>query len=1320
LLGLYVAEGSVMRDPKGRATGVTFTFHHNERELADFVQATLGSVFGVTSTQTDREVKTIREVLCFNTVIGRLFEALCGSGCDAKRIPAFVYCSSRDVIRAFVGGVVDGDGRYVSYKGGYTSIRMTSRDVVYGLRLLIGSLGYAGVVTRRPGTKLPIYMLSWSSQPKYRRFLSDDDYLYFPLKAVAKRHYHGTVFNLEVEEDNSYVSDFAVHNCEVYVARGSHKDRGEPDRPKGMNHLILLATNLEGYRNLVRLTSFGFTEGYYYKPRIDRELLQQHREGLIGLSACLSGVPSSLVMHEKFEEAECQANLFNEILGQGNYFLEVQKQAGIDVQDRVNKGLVELSRRTGIPLAVTNDSHLLNREDFEAHRALLSIGTGKPLSQGSLHYSPDHYFRSMQEMWLLFGRDLPEALENTVSIADRCNLEIPMGENQLPVFRVPDGHTVDSYFAEVARRGLEERWENFIRDFPGRKHSLEEYKDRLEHEIRVITQMGFPGYFLIVWDFIRFAKEQDIPVGPGRGSAAGSLAAYSLKITDVDPMQYDLLFERFLNPERVSMPDIDIDFCVRGRGDVIKYVSDYYGRDHVSQIITFGTMASKAAIKDVGRALEMPFGEVDRIAKMIPPPIRGRNVSIEDAIEANPDLKKELERNAQVKQLIDLAKRLEGCSRHASVHAAGVVISPKPIHELVPVYKSAKDEITTQYAMSDLEKTGMLKMDFLALTTLTIIEDCLKTIERETGSRPDLSKIPLEDPDALRVFGEGRTDAIFQFESSGMKEICRKLGPEGIDDLAALNALYRPGPIDSGMVDDFIDRRHGRKKVTFDFAALKDILGPTLGIVVFQEQVMALFQRLAGYSLGEADIVRRIMGKKKRDELDKHREKFISAASAQGHDRKKLEKLWQMLEGFADYAFNKSHSVAYALLAYQTAYLKAHYPTHFWAAVLSNELDNTDKVARYIGELRAGGIQVLPPDVNVSNDLFTPLGGTIRFGLVAIKGLGQSAVSAILDARRVGGPFTSMHDFCERVDSRAVNKRVLECLIKSGAFDGFGARRRQLFAVVDAAIESGTRAQRDRATGQVGLFAVMAGGVEEPPPPLPDLEEWSDMEILSGEKETLGFYITGHPLARYRETLAEFASSTVAGLDEVAPGETVRVGGLVVDLAVRNTKKGDRFALFQVEDTSGSVKVVCWPETFKKSGRAIVADVPVLVCGKLERTDDGATSIIADEVAPLDNLREREARSIVIHAPTAALTPEMVARLHELLDGHRGDCDVQFALELPDGSVARIQPNSFVRVAVTPELTQRLHELCPECRVEISVSRRLMTPPQREAAPWQR
>jgi DNA polymerase-3 subunit alpha len=557
----------------------------------------------------------------------------------------------------------------------------------------------------------------------------------------------------------------------------------------------------------------------------------------------------------------------------------------------------------------------------------------------------------------------------------------------------------------------------------------------------------------------------------------------------------------------------------------------------------------------------------------------------------------------------------------------------------------------------------------------------------------------------LKLFGEGRTDAIFQFESSGMKEICRKLGPDGIDDLAALNALYRPGPIDSGMVDDFIDRRHGRKKVVFDFPVLKDILGPTLGIVVFQEQVMAIFQCLAGYSLGEADIVRRIMGKKKRDELDKHKARFIDEGASRGYNRTKLEKLWQMLEGFADYAFNKSHSVAYALLAYQTAYLKAHYPTHFWSAVLSNELDNSDKVSRYIAELRAGGIEVLPPDINISTFLFTPAGGQIRFGLTAIKGLGQSAVSAIVEARDRGGPFRSMHDVCERVDSKALNKRVAECLIKSGAFDAFGKKRRQLFLAIDSAVESGARAQRDRVTGQVGLFAMADLEAASPDPVLPDVDEWNQLDLLTHEKETLGFYITGHPLARYRVALEEFATSDVGGLSDVAAGETVKLGGLVNDLAVRNTKKGDRFALFQLQDGSGSVKVVAWPETFKNSSRCIVAEAAVLVTGRLERTDDGASTVIAEEIRALDDLREREARAIAVHAPAASMTAERIEQLHALLDRHRGECDVEFVLGLADGSRARIQPNRFVRVHLTPELRSEIRKICPESDVQIHVRR---------------
>lgn len=1097
-----------------------------------------------------------------------------------------------------------------------------------------------------------------------------------------------------------------IVGMEAYIAKGKHTDRGEEGTERGMNHIILLAKNLKGYRNLAKLSSFAFTRGYYYKPRIDKEMLAQHSEGIVALSACLSGVPSSLLLTDKFEEAARQAKEFEDILGKGNYYLEVQNHGLEEETQTVIPGMIELSKRTGIPLAATNDCHYLMRDDWRAHDILVCIGAGKTVNEkrGLKYKEGEFYVRSAKEMWLLFGKDMPEALLNTVAIAEMCELELPYGENHLPNYRVPEGDTIDTYFAKMARAGLEERWAA-IKDRPDRKCDLDDYKARLELEIKIITQMGFPGYFLIVWDFINYAKKNNIPVGPGRGSAAGSLVAYSLKITDIDPLQYDLLFERFLNPDRVSMPDIDIDFCVRGRQQVIDYVADYYGRDHVSQISTFGTMASKAAIKDVGRALEMPYAEVDKIAKMIPPPVRGRNVSIEDAIKQNPDLKRAIDTDARVKEVIEIAKRLEGCSRHSSVHAAGVVISPKPLYELVPISKTARDEITTQYPMTDLEKTGMLKMDFLALTTLTIIDDCLGSIKRETGTQLDLSKIALDDRAALQLFADGKTEAIFQFESEGMKDICRRLKPEGLEDLSALNALYRPGPIDSGMVDDFIERRHGRRKVRYDFPELKEIMGNTLGICVYQEQLMAVFQKLGGYSLGEADLVRRAMGKKKREELDKHKEKFLKQAAERGHDRMKLEKLWHGFEGFADYAFNRAHSFAYGYLAYQTAYLKAHFPTHFWAAVLSNELNNTAKVVKYINEARTQGIEILPPDVNASLDNFTASGNTIRFGLAAIKGIGQSAVASIIEARNAGGPFRSSFDFTERVDARAVNKRVVEGLIRAGAFDSCGYRRAQLFAAIDSAIESGQRIQRSRATGQTDLFGALVASMAVAEPPLPMIDEWSSQELLKGEKETLGFYISGHPLLRYEEALKDLTNADMERMSGFHHGAQVTLGGIVMELNVRTTKKGDRFGLFQLEDQFGSIKVVAWPDVFGKANSLMQNDTAVLVKGRLEIDDGGSMTIIADEIQTLENIRERSARTVILRFKVECINSERLERLHGLLDTHRGDCSLVFEVELGDGSIARIQPNQFVRVKVTPELTDSIKNVIGDCQVELNVQR---------------
>jgi len=1097
-----------------------------------------------------------------------------------------------------------------------------------------------------------------------------------------------------------------IIGMEAYIARGSHTDRGEATGEKGTNHIILLAKNLQGYRNLVKLSSTAFTQGYYYKPRIDKELLAQNSEGLVALSACLSGVPSSLLLIDKFEEAARRAMEFQDILGKGNYYLEVQNHGLPEETDTVLPGMIELSKRTGIPLAATNDCHYLMQDDWRAHDILVCIGAGKTVNEkrGLKYKEGEFYFRSAAEMWEIFGGDLPQALLNTVAIAEMCELELPKDETHLPTYRVPEGETTESHFAKIARAGLEERWAA-IKSRPDRKCDYDDYASRLEQEIEVITKMGFAGYFLIVWDFIKYAKQSSIPVGPGRGSAAGSLVAYSLKITDIDPLQFDLLFERFLNPERVSMPDIDIDFCVRGRQKVIDYVADYYGRDHVSQISTFGTMASKAAIKDVGRALEMPYAEVDKIAKMIPPPVRGRNVPIEEAIKQNSELKRAIDNDPRVQEVIEIARRLEGCSRHASVHAAGVVISPKPLQELIPVAKTARDEITTQYPMADLEKTGMLKMDFLALTTLTIIEDCLKSIERDEGVRPDLSNIPLDDKAALQLFSDGRTDAIFQFESEGMKDLCRRLKPEGLEDLSALNALYRPGPIDSGMVDDFIERRHGRRKVRYDFPELKEVMGNTLGICVYQEQLMAVFQKLAGYSLGEADLVRRAMGKKKREELDKHKEKFLSQASERGHHRGKLEKLWHSFEGFADYAFNRAHSFSYGYLAYQTAYLKAHCPTHFWAAVLSNELNNTTKVVKYINEARSQGIEILPPDVNESFDGFTARGASIRFGLAAIKGIGQSAVASIIEARDQEGPFSSVFDFTERVDSRAVNKRVLEGLIKAGAFDSINQSRARLFAAIDSAIESGQRVQRSRASGQADLFGSLAATMPIQEPPLPNAEEWTNHELLRGEKETLGFYISGHPLFKHQRALRDFATADVDRLANCSHGANVSIGGIILELSVRATKKGDPFALFQLEDQFGAVKVVAWPEIYGRSSAILKNDAAVLVRGRLEIDDGGAMTIIAEEIQLLDNIRERSARSVTLRFDVEAVQGDRLERLHDLLDKNRGECSVTLEVKLDDGSIARIQPNQHIKIKMSSELTEAIGILVPGCEIDLVVQR---------------
>jgi DNA polymerase-3 subunit alpha len=1098
-----------------------------------------------------------------------------------------------------------------------------------------------------------------------------------------------------------------IIGCETYLAAGSRKDRGTRAIPgeKTNFHLILLAKDFEGYRNLSRLTSKAFTEGFYYKPRIDKELLAQHSKGLIALSSCLSGVPSALLAKGCFDEAAAAALEFQDIMGKGNYFLEIQDH-GLEPQERIRKSLVELSQKTGIPLVATNDAHYLMPDDARAHDVMLCIGSGKTVNdENRLRYrTPNFYVRSADEMWQLFGAELPEALDRTTQIAEMCDLELPHGVSYLPNYPIPEsaaGVSADEYFERVVRDGYQTRkarvWDREIADGTLNR-PFEDYDKRLWHEIQVIKRMGYAGYFLIVWDFVRYAKENGIPVGPGRGSSAGSLVAYCLGITDIDPLKYNLFFERFLNPERVSMPDIDIDFCVRGRAKVINHVAELYGRDSVCQIVTFGTLASRAAIKDVGRALDMPYAEVDRISKMIPPPVRGRNVSISQAIEQVPELRKAMETTPQVSDLIDLARRLEGCARHVSVHAAGVVITPEPLEELIPIAVSGKDEVTTQYEMSDLEKVGVLKMDFLALNTLTIISDCLKSLKRLLSETVEWEKISLNDPKTMQLFAEGRTDAIFQFESSGMQDLCRKLKPMGIEDLSALNALFRPGPIDGGMVDDFIQRHHGKKRVQYIVPDMKEILDSTQGVIVYQEQAMQLAQKLAGYTMAEADSLRKAMGKKNREEMAQQEQKFILGAVGRGIKRDKAQQIFSLMRQFADYGFPKAHSVAYAYLAFQTAYLKAHYPEHFYAAVLSNEIEDTAKVFRYTKEMRGQGIELLPPDVNESDVGFTPLTGAIRYGLAAIKGIGFSSVNAIIKARQ-SGPFRSLADFAERLEEGSINKRVLEGLVCSGAFDSLVEDsaptklwRAALCSEIDTALASAARTKKSKALGQDDLF----GSGPELQPSMSsrrlDVNPWTLIEMLAAEKKALGFYITAHPLDAHNETISKLGAASSIELAAIESGARARVAGLIKDLQLRTTKKGDRFAIFQLEDHAGAVKCVAWPEPFRKLNGVIRAEAVVLVTGRVENTEEGTVTVIVEKVGELEQAIQQKATELVVRLPSETDLPATCDAVKGVLETSRGECDV-FIEVVSGGVLVRMRAHPSLKVQGSAGLEAALRGL---------------------------
>jgi DNA polymerase III subunit alpha len=1097
-----------------------------------------------------------------------------------------------------------------------------------------------------------------------------------------------------------------IIGCEVYVAKGSRHDRGEKTgngasleerddfEPgvRGTNHLVLLCENLEGYRNLIKLVSAGFLEGFYYKPRIDYDLLSKHSKGLIALSACLRGPVTEYVVEEKLDKARENAYRLRDIFGKGNFFLEVQDQ-GLPIDKPVNRELVRLSKETGIPLIATNDCHYLHHEDAHSQEVLLCIQTGKTMSDAHrMKFATDQfYFKTAQEMAEVF-RELPDALSRTVDIAARCNVKIEHLPNALPEFKVPEGHTPGSYFEKMAREGFAGRVPNLERlaKQGALSNPLAEYERRLSAEIEMIKKMRYEGYFLIVWDFIRYAKAQEVPVGPGRGSAAGSLVSYALRITDVDPLQYNLLFERFLNPERVSMPDIDIDFCMRRRGELIDYVTHKYGRDNVSQIITFGTMAAKAAIKDVGRAMDIPYGEVDRLAKLVPATL---GITLDKALEESPQLRSAVDADEKFKDLMKVAKRLEGLSRHASTHAAGVVISPQPLTELVPVYKTNRDEITTQYDMTALERIGLLKMDFLGLTTLTVLHDAVKMVQQNRGVSIDLDSLPLDDEATYKLFGRGETTAIFQFESHGMRDILRRYQPTRIEDLTALNALYRPGPIQGGMIDDFINRKHGKTRVSYELPQLKDILEETYGVILYQEQVMQIANRLASFSLGEADILRRAMGKKKKEEMAAQRAKFLAGCEKNKIPEKRAVHIFDLMEEFAGYGFNKSHSCAYALLAYQTAYLKTHYPVEFMAALLTSETGSTDKVVKYINEARGMSIPILPPDVNESDLFFTPVGESIRFGMAAIKNVGENTAKAIRESRLSQGEFKSMFEFCERIEPRLLNKRVFESLIKSGAMDSLGPREGML-ASIDDAINAIQRAARARESGQHGLF--FGGGDPEACKvhfELRDAEPCSEEDRLASEYAMLGFYVSGHPLEKYASRLKTLGALSLAEVEGQRNGKEITVAGLIVGSRPMRSKKGARWAIFTLQDMTGIQELLAFPESFARLENILKPGTPLFLKVRVQ-IEEAGTRLSLQEARRLEDVAERANNSeLRLRMDLRRVHEEVLQQLEDLFaKAAAGPSPVVFELDSKDGTTAVVQSQRKIRV--TPDFITALERIC--------------------------
>ncbi len=1067
-----------------------------------------------------------------------------------------------------------------------------------------------------------------------------------------------------------------IIGSEIYVAPGSMSDK-TPSLRGGHSetsfHLVLLVKNIKGYTNLCKLLTRAYLEGFYYRPRVDKELLRKHSEGLIALSACLHGEVAHYLSTGRKDLAIKAASAYKEIFPDRRFFLELQSN-GMEEQARVNIALLDLGKSLDIPVVATNDCHYLEKKDARIHDILLCIQTGATVNQVErMRFATDEFYvKSPKEMTMAF-KDAPEAIANTIEIAERCNVEFKLNEPHLPDFPCPEGETLDGFLEKKARQGLEQKFQHNLKNLD--ESQRWQYYERLKKEFNVIRGMGFSGYFLIVTDFIDFARSHDISVGPGRGSAAGSLVAYCLGITNLDPIRYNLLFERFLNPDRISLPDIDIDFCFEKRDEVIRYVTERYGQDNVTQIITFGQMKAKACIRDVGRALDMPYSEVDRIAKLVPNHL---NITIKDALKEEPRLKKLSTDDPRVKELIEAAIALEGLPRHASTHAAGVVISNKPLVEYLPLYKGQKENIiTTQFPMKDVEKIGLVKFDFLGLKTLTVIEKTVKQLKKNRGIEVDLDSLSLDDRDTYALIASGSTNGIFQLESSGIKELLRKLKPETFEDLVAAVALYRPGPLQSGMVDDFINRKHKKTRITYEAEGLKDILDNTYGVMVYQEQVMEIAKVLAGFTPGDADKLRKAMGKKLPEEMIEQRAKFLDGAKAKNIPSKKAERIFELMAKFAGYGFNKSHSAAYALIAFQTAYLKAHYPTEFLSALLSSDMGNTDQVVKYIVECRELNIPINPPDANKSLKEFIVEANGIRVGLGAVKNVGDSAIDEIIRARGQA-PFASLVDFLSKVDTRKVNKKVAEALVKCGAFDSIGEGRATLLSSLEASMEAASGVQRDRDLGQKSIFEILGQGsaaqAQFKPAfgAAPEATKTTDKEILSYEKESLGFYLSAHPIESCREELAERTTCAVEDVAGLNDRDEVVIGGIVAGVREMTTKKGDKMAFVRIEDLTGSVEAIVFSDLLKKTREIIATDAPIAVQGRIDKEDDEVKIVALGIVLLKDakkTAKKQKLKNIHIRIPADSIDEEKLTVLRDRLMANPGQSPVFLHIADADGVV---------------------------------------------------